>query len=358
LSGSTARTRERGRLARPLHPDGCRLAVVVSALDEEATIGTVVAAVPRAIPGVSSVQVIVIDDGSTDETAARAVAAGADRIVFHRQNRGLVSTFADGMNAALSDGADVVLHLDGDGQHDPAYVPRLVEPILLGEADVVVGVRPLADAKHMSSVRRHGNRFGTWLFRKLLGLPISDATSGYRAFSRDALMRLNVVSDYTYTLETLIRAARLKLAVREVAVPALPRRSGESRMTRSVVRYIGHTGGQAFRLMLHHNPLGAFARGAAAMLLISAGLTLWFLDGYAHGGMHLPALLGALGSFVLACVLFLCGLVADGIKSNTRLLEDALYRLKRIEHDLPHLQAERGLRAVEEAPLPAELRSG
>ena len=331
---SNARS-SRGREDRPLGPDhGLKLVVVASALNEAETIGAVVAGVPRRIAGIRDVEVIVVDDGSTDGTQAMALAAGADRIVYHRRNRGLVSTFADGMNAALSDGADIVVHLDGDGQHDPRYVPRLIEPILRNEADVVVGVRPLAEATEMSIVRRQGNRLGSWLFNKLLNTTVSDATSGYRAFSRDALMRLNVISDYTYTLETLIRAARLRLAVAEVAVPALPRRNGESRMTRSVTRYIAHTGGQAFRTMLHANPLAIFARAATAMLLLSFSLTIWFLVGYHNGGLHLPALLGALGSFVLSLVLFVCGLVADGINTNHRLLEDALFRLKRLEHDL------------------------
>jgi glycosyltransferase involved in cell wall biosynthesis len=303
-------------------------------LNEGESVGAVVAEVPRRIDGIREVEVIVVDDGSTDGTQAVALAAGADRIVYHRRNRGLVSTFSDGMNAALSDGADIIVHLDGDGQHDPRYVPRVIEPILRNEADVVVGVRPLAEATEMSTVRRQGNRFGSWVFNRLLKMTVSDATSGYRAFSRDALMRLNVISDYTYTLETLVRSARMRLAVGEVSVPSLPRRNGESRMTRSVTRYIAHTGGQAFRTMLHANPLAIFGRAAAAMLLLSFALTVWFLVGYHHGGMHLPALLGALGSFVLSLVLFVCGLVSDGINTNHRLLEDALFRLKRLEHDL------------------------
>jgi hypothetical protein len=315
-------------------PAGLRLAVVISALDEAGTIGSVVAAVPRRIPGIASVGVIVIDDGSSDGTAEVALAAGADRIVQHRRNRGLAANFCDGMHAALAQGADVVVHLDGDGQHDPSYVPLLVAPILDGRADVVVGVRPLADAAGMSPVRRHGNRFGSWFLRRLTKLPISDATSGYRAFSREALMRLDVMSDYTYTLETLIRAARLRLAVHEVVVPVLPRLIGESRMTRSVTRYVAHTGSQALRTMLHAHPLAVFGRAAVFMLAVSGALTTWFLVAYHGGGMHLPALLGALGSFVLSLALFGCGLVADGISTNRRLLEDALHRLKRIEHDL------------------------
>jgi glycosyltransferase involved in cell wall biosynthesis len=309
-----------------------KLAVVIPALDEAKTIGSVVAAIPRQIANVRDVEVIVVDDGSSDGTAMAALAAGADRVQRHRRNRGLVAAFRNGMDAALATGADVVVHLDGDGQHDPRHIPRLVAPILAGGADVVVGVRPLTDATEISPVRRRGNRIGSWLFRRVVKLPISDATSGYRAFSREALLRLNVMSEYTYTLETLIQAARLRFAVTEVVVPARARENGESRMTRSVARYIGHAGGQAFRTLVHSNPLTLFGRAAIAMLAISAALTGWFLLGYQSGGMHLPALLAAVLAFVLAVGLFVCGLIADGVSTSHRLLEEVLYHLKRIEH--------------------------
>ena len=313
---------------------GFRVAVVIPAWNEAATIGSVVAAVPRSIPKVSRVEVVVVDDGSSDGTAVVALAAGADRVERHRRNRGLVSAFRTGMNAALARGADAVVHLDGDGQHDPRQIPRLLAPILLGRADVVVGVRPLAEATEISEIRRRGNRLGSWVFRKLTKLQISDATSGYRAFSREALLRLNVMSEFTYTLETLIRAARARLAVTEVVVPALPRRNGESRMTRSVARYVGHAGGQAFRTMLYTNPLTVFGRAALAMFALSAALSLWFLAGYQSGGMHLPALLAAMLTFVLAIGLFVSGLIADGISTSHRMLEEVLFHTKQVEHDL------------------------
>ena len=306
---------------------------MIPALNEAASIGRVVAAVPREIPHVASVEVIVVDDGSTDGTAMVARAAGADRIERHRRRRGLVSAFRTGIDAALASGADLVVHLDGDGQHDPAYIPRLAAPVLLGDADVVVGVRPLAEASEISQVRRRGNQVGSWVVRRLLKMPISDATSGYRAFSREALLRLSVISEYTYTLETLIRSARMRLAVTEVVVPALPRRDGESRMTRSIARYVGHTGGQAFRTMLHANPLTFFARAALVMGAVSAALTGWFLFGYQSGGMHLPALLAAVMTFVLAVGLFVSGLIADGITTSHRLLEEVLFHTRRVEYD-------------------------
>ena len=318
-------------------PDGYTLAVVIPAFNEAATIGSVVAAVPVRIPRIDHVHIVVVDDGSTDDTASVARAAGAE-VVRHRRNRGLVSAFRTGVDAALAVGAHAVVHLDGDGQHDPRYIPLVVAPIILGEADVVVGVRPLADAREITRTRRRGNQIGSWVFRRFVKVSISDATSGYRAFSREALLRLNVISEFTYTLETLIRAARMRLAVAEVVVPALPRQVGESRMTRSVSRYIGHAGGQAFRTVLHTNPLTMFGRAAFLMLSLSALLTAWFLLGYQSGGMHLPALLAAVMTFVLAAVLFISGLIADGISTSHRLLEELLYRTRRLEHDIWNAQ--------------------
>ncbi len=350
LSGSTVnRSAQAADVARVLpRPDpagtGYNVAVVISALDEAATIGSVIARVPRRIPKVREVEVIVVDDGSSDATSIVALAAGADHVERHRRNRGLAAAFRSGVNAALATGADIVVHLDADGQHAPELIPSLVAPISYGEADVVVGVRPLGESRDLSTIRRGGNRFGSWLFGRILKVPITDATSGYRAFSREALMRLTVISDCTYTLETLIRAARLHLAVHEVVVPVLPRKNGESRMTRSVVRYVGLAGGQAFRTVLHANPLSVFGRAALAMFAASVGLTIWFLVGYQSGGMHLPSLLAALFTLALSIGLFLCGLIADGINTNHRLLEEVLFHLRRIEHEAP--QTHRGVAGV------------
>lgn len=308
-----------------------KLAVVLPALNEESTVGHVIAAVPRRLPGVREVEVILVDDGSTDATVLRALAAGADRIARHARNRGLVAAFSRGITEALHAGADIVVHLDSDGQHDPGQIPELIAPIVAGEADIVVGVRPLAHATNMTLAKRIGNRLGSWIFRRLLRLPVSDFTSGYRALSREALLRLNLVSDYTYTLESLIQAARMRLAVAEVVVPVRERSVGDSRMAGSVTHYIARAGGQALRCLLHAKPLSAFGRAAALMMLIALSFTAWFLTGYQSGGLHLPALLAALIAFVMSVGLFVSGLVADGIGSNRRLLEDLLYRMKTLE---------------------------
>jgi glycosyltransferase involved in cell wall biosynthesis len=309
-----------------------KLAVVLPALNEEATVGQVISAVPRRLAGVRSVEVILVDDGSTDDTVSRAHAAGADRIVSHACSRGLVAAFNRGIAEALRGGADLVVHLDSDGQHDPDHIPRLIAPIIAAEADIVVGARPFTELGEMTRAKRLGNRCGSWFFRRLLKLPVTDFTSGYRAFSKEALLRLNLVSDYTYTLESLIQASRMRLTVAEVVAPARRRRVGESRIARSVTRYMARAGGQALRCVLHTKPLTAFGRAAALMMFVAVGFTGWFLSGYRSGGLHLPALLAALLALVMSVGLFVSGLVADGIGSNRRLLEDLLYRVKTLEN--------------------------
>lgn len=305
--------------------------VVIPALNEQETIARVVSEIPRRIPGVGRVEVIVIDDGSNDLTAHRAWAAGVDLVARHAGNRGLAAAFNRGTTEALTRGADVVVTLDADGQHDPTALPRLVAPIINGTADLVVAARPLADPSQGTLARRLGNQLGSKVARRLLGIPLSDVTSGYRAFSREALMQVHVSAGYTYTLETLIQAAGKRLRMVEVTAPARRRAVGTSRMTQSIVRYVGRTGGQAFRSTLHSNPLRAFGRLAAWFGAAAAVTTSWFLISYASGGLHLPALLAALLLAIVAAALLICGLLADGISANRRLLEDALQRIKRME---------------------------
>jgi glycosyltransferase involved in cell wall biosynthesis len=308
-----------------------KLVVFIPALNEEKTIGDVVAAVPRQLDGVTSVEVIVVDDGSDDRTMSVAYDAGADLVVRHRRRRGLVSVFNTAVDAALARGADFAVQIDGDGQHDPTFIPAMIAPLLSAAADMVIGVRPLARASTMSAARRHGNRIGTAVLRFALKLNVSDATSGFRGFTREALLRFNVVTDYTYTLETLIQSARKGLAVAEVEVPTLERREGVSRMTSSIVRYIWRSGFQAFRALVHSDPLAFFGRLAGVCAAAAVAIGAWFFVGYANGGLHLPRLLATIAFLVLSGTFFIYGLLADGINANRRLLEDSLYRLKRME---------------------------
>lgn len=307
-----------------------KLVVVVPALNEAATIGDVVAAVPRSIAGVGCVEVVVVDDGSTDATQLEAVAAGADALVAHPRRRGLVPTFKDGVGRALAMGADLVVTLDGDGQHDPADIPKLIAPLLCAEADIALGVRPLAVAPEMHPFRRYGNIMGSRVASVVLGVAISDATSGYRAFTREALLRLNVVSEYTYTLETLIEAAGKRLSVAEVAVDVSARRVGESRMTQSIVGYLRHSGGQAASSVVRQHLPRLLSRLAVAATFVMILTTAWFLWEY-HldgAGRHLPLLLASVLSGLAAMGLGVSGLLAAAIDSSRRLTEEALYHIR------------------------------
>jgi glycosyltransferase involved in cell wall biosynthesis len=309
-----------------------KVAVIIPALNEAATIGSVVAAVPRDIVGVRDVEVILIDDGSTDGTQAEAIAAGVDAIAHHPRRRGLVATFKDGVQEALRRGAGIVVSLDGDGQHDPAEIPQLIAPILANRADMVLGVRDLRNTR-MTAVRRHGNVVGTWFTRRALRLDVSDVTTGFRAFSRDALLRLNVTSEFTYTLETLVEAARKRLTVAEVPVNVRERVAGESRMTHNIVRYITRTGLQTMNALLRDRLVRLFGAGALVSFALGVGFVADFLLGYrADGaGRHLPALLAALLFAIFGAGLFVSRLIADGIETSRRLLEDTLYLVRRLE---------------------------
>jgi glycosyltransferase involved in cell wall biosynthesis len=258
--------------------------------------------------------------------------AGIDLIAHHPRRRGLVAAFKNGVSEALRRGAGIVVNLDGDGQHDPTLIPSLVAPIVRRQADIVLGVRDLKEGE-MTAVRRHGNIVGSWVTRRAVGIDVSDATTGFRAFSRDALLRLNITSEFTYTLETLVEAARKHLTVAEVPVPVRPRVAGESRMTHSVVRYIARTGVPAMNALLRDRLVKLFGRAAALCGLLAVGFMADFLLGYrADGaGRHLPALLATLLFAIASAGLFVSRLIADGIETSRRLLEDALYAVRRIE---------------------------
>jgi glycosyltransferase involved in cell wall biosynthesis len=325
-------------LETPIQParpaaQGLRLVVLIPALNEQETIGHVVREIPRRLNGISEVEVVVVDDGSDDLTRDRALAAGAAHVARHPGNRGLAAAFNRGATEALSRGAGIVVTLDADGQHDPAALPELIAPIVAGTADIVVAARPLQDPTQGTAVRRLGNRVGSKVAQRFLNVPLSDVTSGYRAFSREALLNLHVSGGFTYTLETLIQAARKRMRMVEIEVPARKRTVGTSRMTHSISRYIARTGVQAFRTALHADPLHAFGRLAAGFAIAALITISYFLASYANGGMHLPALLAALLLAGVAAALFVCGLLADGISYNRRLLEDGLHRIKRIEAD-------------------------
>ena len=300
-----------------------KLVIQIPAWNEEATIASTIAALVRTVEGFDAVEILVIDDGSNDGTAAAAAGAGA-RVVRLPLHRGLAHAFTAGLTAALSAGADVIVNTDADGQYDPADLPRLVEPILSGSADIVLGDRGVATLSHFSPFKRWLQRLGARAVRLLSGVPVWDATTGYRAFSRTAAAHLNCFTTFTYTLETLIQAGQAGLAVASVPVAAR-QVDRPSRLVRSNLSYVGISLATLARLAVLYRPLRLLLLIAAGLVLVSLALFVRFAWFYVSG--HSPA--GHVQSLIAATVLGLTGVqfvvlafVADLIAVNRRLLEE------------------------------------
>ncbi|MGH9369201.1 MAG: glycosyltransferase family 2 protein [Thermoanaerobaculia bacterium] len=300
-----------------------KLVIQIPAWNEEALLPVTLAALPRRLAPFREVVVLVVDDGSTDRTA-EAAAAGADRLVRLPAHYGLAAAFRSGLDAALDLEADVIVNLDADGQYDPADIPALVAPILSGRADVVIGDRGPGTLSHFSAGKRLLQRLGSWVVEQASGLEVPDATSGFRAFSREAARRVNVFSRMTYTLETIIQAGSKGLRV--VSVPVRARETARrSRLFSSVPRYVLVQGANILRLTALYKPLKFFS--AAAALFLLAGLALgarflyyFFFTERASG--HVQSLILAAVLILVGVLTFLIALLADLVSINRRLLEE------------------------------------
>lgn len=308
-----------------------KLIIQIPCLNEAESLPETIAQLPRSISGVDSVEFLVIDDGSTDGTAGVARSLGVDHVVRFSQHQGLARAFSAGLDAALKLGADLIVNTDADNQYDARDIPALIQPILEGRADMVVGDRDTDQIAHFSKLKRRLQYLGSWVVRGLSGTTIPDAASGFRAFDRRAALRLNVMSDFTYTLETLIQAGKKQLAVAHVKVRTRPTRP--SRLIRSIPVYLRRSFLTLVRIYSLYEPIRVFWSLGGVMLL--AGLVL--------GGRFviLSVLYGPQGliqSLILAAALaiigvqtILMGLVADLIASSRTLTEDTLHRVRKIE---------------------------
>ena len=234
-----------------------KLIIQIPCYNEEATLPATVRDLPRSLPGIEVIEWLVIDDGSTDRTAAVARELGVHHILSFQQNQGLAAAFQAGLEAALAAGADIIVNTDGDNQYCGADIARLVEPILAGRAQIVVGDRGVAALAHFSPLKRWLQRFGSWVVARAAGIPIPDATSGFRAFSREAALRLTVLSDYTYTLETLIQAGARHMAVVYVPVRTNPQ-TRRSRLIRSTPTFLALSAATILRFYAMYRPLRIF----------------------------------------------------------------------------------------------------
>jgi glycosyltransferase involved in cell wall biosynthesis len=314
-----------------------KLVIQIPALNEETTLGAALAALPRSLPGFKQVAILVVDDGSTDRTHEIAL-KGADRIVRFPARRGLAAAFSAGVDEALAMGADIIVNFDADLQYDPADIPALVAPILSGRADLVVGDRRPGDLAHFSRGKRLLQRLGSWVVRQVSGLQVNDATSGFRAISRDAARRLNVFSKMTYTLETLIQAGSKGLRVETVPVAARPV-TRHSRLFSSHTKYVLIQGANILRVTALYKPLKIFSLAAAVFFL--GGLSLlgvasWgYLSGRPRAGLALETSIGAV-LIVVGFQSFLIALLGDLVAINRTLLEELKLReARKVLHALP-----------------------
>ena len=310
-----------------------KLIVMIPAYNEEATIGRVIREIPRSFDGISTVEILVCDDGSIDGTVAAAVEAGADHVVRLRRNFGLTTAFSTGLQACLALGADIIVNTDADAQYDSREIANLIQPILAGEADMVSGDRQVGDLDHMPATKRYGNRLGSWMLRVVAESPVRDASSGFRAFSRECALRLNPYIGHTYTHQTLIQASHSGMVVKEVPVAfrRSAREGGASRLIGGVGTHVLKSLATIVRSLTTYRPLAVLGR--LGLLFILAGglillipLTDWIAQG--HTGGHLQSLIaaGILGLIGLQLLVF--GLLADTVSANRRVTEEVLYLLK------------------------------
>ncbi len=304
-------------LGDPACEDPVKLIIQIPCLNEAENLPVTLAALPRSVPGFDSVEWLVIDDGSTDDTAQVAIACGADQVIGFPQNRGLAAAFSHGVEAALRRGADVIVNTDADNQYDASCIPDLVAPILAGQADIVVGDRQTGRVKEFSPVKRALQSAGTSVVRSISGLAVADATSGFRAYSRTAALSLVITTPYTYTLESLVQAGSSRLALANVPVTRNDA-VRPSRLFGSMWGYVRRNALALFRVLSYYSPLRFF--WALAGLLLLGALLAWLpftldlvREGHADGHMQSIILGGVLA--ISGVQMFALGVIADQVSS-------------------------------------------
>jgi glycosyltransferase involved in cell wall biosynthesis len=307
-----------------------KLFIQIPCLNEAETLPLVLKDIPKHIPGIDSITVLIINNGSTDDTVAVAKAHGVTHFVQHVGRRGLAQAFRDGIWYSLEHGADIIVNTDGDNQYPGTSIPDLVRPIVEGRADMVIADRQVQSIAHFSPSKKLLQRFGTWVLNQAAGTNVPDAPSGFRAYSRDAAIKLNIVTQFSYAMETLIQAGNKKLAITSVPITVNPK-TRESRLFNSDAEHVMKSGLAIVRAFVMYRPLMLFA--TLGWILLLGGLVpfiryLYFVH-HTGGTHHLQSLIFGTVLLTAAFISFTLGVIADLIRINRALTEDNLELTKR-----------------------------
>jgi glycosyltransferase involved in cell wall biosynthesis len=319
-----------------------KLVVQIPCYNEEDTLAEALASIPREIPGVDCVEVLVIDDGSVDRTSEVARSHGVDHIVRFTRNKGLAHGFMAGLDGALRVGADVIVNTDADNQYSGSDIPHLIAPILAGRADLVIGDRGVGTVAHFSWMKRRLQTLGSWVVRKVSGTRLPDTTSGFRALNREAALRINIVSEFTYTLESIIQAGKKRLAVAHVPITTRPTRP--SRLFTSAWEYVKRSAVTILRIYATYEPLKVFVLLGSALfaagVVFGARYAYFWWQGQVRG--HVQSAVLSVLLLIMGFQTLQWGVMADLIANNRKLIEDLLYRVRS--------------REVASAPIPVKVR--
>jgi glycosyltransferase involved in cell wall biosynthesis len=313
-----------------------KLIIQIPCLNEEATLPETIAALPRQIDGVEEVELLVIDDGSTDRTVEVARECGVEHVVRLTNNRGLAAAFQAGLDACLKLGADLIVNTDADNQYSGGDVPKLVAPILTGEADMVVGDRRVATIEHFSGAKKALQRVGSWVVRRLSDTEIADTTSGFRAYNREAALGLLVTDNFTYTLESLIQAGKMLVAVEGVEIATNPR-TRESRLFDSTGAYVRRNALSILRIYARYEPLRVFASASLVVGVLALGAWMpflidWIFNGDSNG--HIQSLILGAVLFIAALQLLALGVIGDLLAGQRVMTQRVFERVRRVELSL------------------------
>lgn len=314
-----------------------KLIIQIPCFNEEETLEIALNDLPKELEGIKTIEYLVINDGSEDNTVQVAKDWGVHHIVHFKRNKGLAKGFVAGIDECLRQGADIIVNTDADNQYCGEDIGKLIQPILDGRADMVIGERPIDTTEHFSFLKKKLQRFGSWIVRKASKTEVPDAPSGFRAYTRDCALRLNVINEYTYTLETIVQAGRNKMSVMSVPIRTNPELR-ESRLFKSMFTYIKRSMFIIIRAYLMYRPLKFFSFLGLIPFTIGFAIGVRFLYimfmGIGTEGGHVQSLLLSVLLILLGAIIGIVGLLADIIAANRRLLEDIRYETRKTNFSL------------------------